>query len=67
MDEDQPKKMDISLNFMIEDIQLQYTAIEKYMNGLEKVSWEYKHADKIKTELYRVIAHHKFHHSSDQE
>ena len=30
------------------------------MEGLDKVSWEYKHADRIKTELYRAIAHHKF-------
>ena len=50
----------LSLNFEIEDIQMQYTAMEKYMEGLDKMSWEYKHADKIKTELYRAIAHHKF-------
>ena len=50
----------LSLNFEIEDIQMQYTAMEKYMEGMDKVSWEYKHADKIKTELYRAIAHHKF-------
>ena len=67
MDEDQPIKLDISLNFMIEDIQLQYTAMEKYMESLDQLSWEYKHADKIKTELYRVIAHHKFHFSKDPE
>ena len=41
----------LSLNFEIEDITLQYTALEKYMEGLDKVSWEYKHADRIKTEL----------------
>ena len=67
MEEDQPIKLDISLNFMIEDIQLQYTAIEKYMEELDELSWEYKHADKIKTELYRVIVHHKFHHHKDIE
>ena len=67
MEEDQPIKLDISLNFMIEDIQLQYTAIEKYMEELDELSWEYKHADKIRTELYRVIAYHKFNHSQDQE
>jgi hypothetical protein len=50
----------LSLNFEIEDIQMQYTAMEKYMEGLDKMSWEYKHADRIKTELYRAIAHHKF-------
>ena len=50
----------LSLNFEIEDIQMQYTAMEKYMAGLDKMSWEYKHADRIKTELYRAIAHHKF-------
>ena len=50
----------MSLNFEIEDIKLQYVALEKYMEGLDKVSWEYKHADRIKTELYRAIAHHKF-------
>ena len=50
----------LSLNFEIEDITLQYTALEKYMEGLNKVSWEYKHADRIKTELYRAIVHHKF-------
>ena len=50
----------LSLNFEIEDIQMQYTAMEKYMEGMDKVSWEYKHADRIKTELYRAIAHHKF-------
>ena len=56
----------LSLNFEIEDITLQYTALEKYMEGLDKVSWEYKHADKIKTELYRVIAHHKFHFEKEE-
>ena len=50
----------LSLNFEIEDIQMQYIAMEKYMEGMDKVSWEYKHADRIKTELYRAIAHHKF-------
>ena len=50
----------LSLNFEIEDIQMQYTAMEKYMESMDKVSWEYKHADRIKTELYRAIAHHKF-------
>ena len=50
----------LSLNFEIEDITLQYTALEKYMEDLDKVSWEYKHADRIKTELYRAIVHHKF-------
>ena len=54
------RKPNFSLNFEIEDIQMQYTAMEKYMEGMDKVSWEYKHADKIKTELYRAIAHHKF-------
>ena len=54
------RKPNFSLNFEIEDITLQYTALEKYMEGLDKVSWEYKHADRIKTELYRAIAHHKF-------
>ena len=57
---EEERKPILSLNFEIEDITLQYTALEKYMEGLDKVSWEYKHADKIKTELYRVIAHHKF-------
>ena len=50
----------LSLNFEIKDIQMQYTAMEKYMEGVDKLSWEYKHADRIKTELYRAIAHHKF-------
>jgi hypothetical protein len=57
---EEERKPIMSLNFEIEDIQMQYTAMEKYMDGLDKVSWEYKHADKIKTELYRAIAHHKF-------
>ena len=61
MDNDQPKKLDISLCFQIEDVKMQYAAMEKYMDGLDPVSWEYRHADKIKTELYRVIAYHKFH------
>ena len=57
---EEERKPILSLNFEIEDIQMQYTAMEKYMEGMVKVSWEYKHADKIKTELYRAIAHHKF-------
>ena len=57
---EEERKPILSLNFEIEDIQMQYTAMEKYMEGLDKMSWEYKHADKIKTELYRAIAHHKF-------
>ena len=57
---EEERKPILSLNFEIEDITLQYTALEKYMEGLDKVSWEYKHADRIKTELYRAIAHHKF-------
>ena len=57
---EEERKPLLSLNFEIEDITLQYTALEKYMKGLDKVSWEYKHADRIKTELYRAIAHHKF-------
>ena len=57
---EEERKPIMSLNFEIEDIQMQYTAMEKYMDGLDKVSWEYKHADRIKTELYRAIAHHKF-------
>ena len=57
---EEERKPILSLNFMIEDIQMQYAAMEKFMEGLDKVSWEYKHADKIKTELYRAIAHHKF-------
>ena len=57
---EEERKPILSLNFEIEDIQMQYTAMEKYMEGQDKMSWEYKHADKIKTELYRAIAHHKF-------
>ena len=57
---EEERKPFLSLNFEIEDIQMQYTAMEKYMEGMDKVSWEYKHADRIKTELYRAIAHHKF-------
>ena len=57
---EEERKPILSLNFEIEDIQMQYTAMEKYMEGMDKVSWEYKHADRIKTELYRAIAHHKF-------
>ena len=57
---EEERKPILSLNFEIEDIQMQYTAMEKYMEGLDKMSWEYKHADRIKTELYRAIAHHKF-------
>ena len=57
---EEERKPILSLNFEIEDIQMQYPAMEKYMAGMDKVSWEYKHADKIKTELYRAIAHHKF-------
>ena len=57
---EEERKPILSLNFEIEDIQMQYTAMEKYMEGMDKVSWEYKHADKIKTELYRAIVHHKF-------
>ena len=57
---EEERKPILSLNFEIEDIQMQYTAMEKYMEGLDKMSWEYKHADKIKTELYRAIAHHKY-------
>ncbi len=60
MEEDQPSKLCISVCFQIEDVKMQYAAMEKYMEGLDKVSWEYKHADRIKTELYRAIAHHKF-------
>ena len=56
---EEERKPILSLNFEIEDIQMQYTAMEKYMEGMDKVSWEYKHADRIKTELYRAIAHHK--------
>ena len=48
---EEERKPILSLNFEIEDIQMQYTAMEKYMEGMDKVSWEYKHADKIKTEL----------------
>jgi len=58
MDTDKPH---ISINFQIEDVKMQYAAMEKYMEDMDEVSWEYRHADKIKTELYRVIAHHKFH------
>jgi len=58
MDTDKPH---ISINFQIEDVKMQYAAMEKYMENMDEVSWEYRHADKIKTELYRVIAHHKFH------
>ena len=57
---EEERKPILSLNFEIEAIQMQYTAMEKYMEGMDKVSWEYKHADRIKTELYRAIAHHKF-------
>ena len=57
---EEERKPILSLNFEIEDIQMQYAAMEKYMEGMDKVSWEYKHADRIKTELYRAIAHHKF-------
>ena len=67
MDEDQPIKLDISLCFQIEDIKMQYTAMEKYMEGMDKVSWEYRHAERIKTELYRVIAHHKFHYEKEED
>ena len=57
---EEERKPSLSLKFEIEDIQMQYAAMEKYMESMDKVSWEYKHADKIKTELYRAIAHHKF-------
>jgi len=57
---EEERKPSLSLKFEIEDIQMQYVAMEKYMEGLDEMSWEYKHADKIKTELYRAIAHHKF-------
>ena len=57
---EEERKPILSLNFEIEDIKMQYAAMEKYMESMDKVSWEYKHADKIKTELYRAIAHHKF-------
>ena len=57
---EEERKPLLSLNFEIEDITLQYTALEKYMEGLDRVSWEYKHADRIKRELYRAIDHHKF-------
>ena len=57
---EEERKPSLSLKFEIEDIQMQYIAMEKYMEGLDKMSWEYKHADRIKTELYRAIAHHKF-------
>jgi hypothetical protein len=57
---EEERKPSLSLKFEIEDIQMQYIAMEKYMEGLDEMSWEYKHADKIKTELYRAIAHHKF-------
>tara|TARA_A100001515_G_scaffold20564_1_gene15319 strand:- start:360 stop:554 length:195 start_codon:yes stop_codon:yes gene_type:complete len=57
---EEERKPILSLNFEIEDIKMQYAAMEKYMEGMDKVSWEYKHADKIKTELYRAIAHHKY-------
>ena len=57
---EEERKPILSLNFEIEDIQMQYAAMEKYMESMDKVSWEYKHADRIKTELYRAIAHHKF-------
>ena len=57
---EEERKPILSLNFEIEDIQMQYTAMEKYMEGLDKMSWEYKHAGRIKTELYRAITHHKF-------
>ena len=57
---EEERKPSLSLKFEIEDIQMQYIAMEKYMEGMDKVSWEYKHADRIKTELYRAIAHHKF-------
>jgi len=67
MDEDNQIKLDISLSFQIEDIKMQYAAMEKYMEDMDEVSWEYRHADKIKTELYRVIAHHKFHHEKEKD
>ena len=57
---EEERKPSLSLKFEIEDIQMQYVAMEKYMEGLDEMSWEYKHADKIKTELYRAIAHRKF-------
>ena len=57
---EEERKPTLALKFEIEDIQMQYVAMEKYMEGLDEMSWEYKHADKIKTELYRAIAHHKF-------
>ena len=57
---EEERKPALALKFEIEDIQMQYVAMEKYMEGLDEMSWEYKHADKIKTELYRAIAHHKF-------
>ena len=62
--EDKPKLC--SLNFEIEDIQMQYRAMEKYMEGMDPVSWEYKHAEAIKTELYRAIAQYKYN-LEDQE
>ena len=42
MDEDQPIKLDISLCFQIEDVKMQYAAMEKYMEDMDKVSWEYR-------------------------
>lgn len=57
------RKPIISLRFEIEDIHLQYTAIQKYIETLDESTWEHKHATRIKTELYRVIIHHKFHYS----
>ena len=64
---EEERKPILSLNFEIEDIQMQYTAMEKYMEGMDKVSWEYRHAERIKTELYRVIAHHKFHYEKEED
>ena len=52
---EEERKPILSLNFEIEDIQMQYTAMEKYMESMDKVSWEYKHADRIKTELYSCL------------
>ena len=42
MDEDQPIKLDISLCFQIEDVKMQYAAMEKYMEGKGITSIVYK-------------------------
>ena len=48
MDEDQPIKLDISLCFQIEDVKMQYAAMEKYMEDIKVLG-------QIKTELGHLL------------